>query len=69
MTRKLITIILPLLLPTLIYFFWVWMARRQQSKNNSEETDKEILKNAPWVWLGIGGCGLLTVTLLITRSC
>ena len=66
MIRKLITIILPLLLPTLIYFFWVWMARRQKIKNGGEEIDDKILSDAPWIWLGIGGCGLLAVTLLIT---
>ncbi len=66
MIRKLITIILPLLLPTLIYFFWVWMARRQQIKNDAEGTDRKIFSDAPWIWLSIGGCGLLAVTLLIT---
>jgi hypothetical protein len=38
MIRKLITIVLPLLLPIILYFTWVWLARRQAAKNGTKES-------------------------------
>lgn len=64
MIRKIITIVLPLLLPALIYFFWVWMARRHAKKHGTEAPGPENFRDAPWIWLGIGGVSLLVVTLL-----
>ncbi|HAA93205.1 MAG TPA: hypothetical protein DCS82_11235 [Rhodospirillaceae bacterium] len=64
MIRQLITIVLPLLLPTVIYFFWVWMARRHAEKHGTEAPGPESIRDAPWLWLGIGGCALVVVTLV-----
>ncbi|MDA0655846.1 MAG: DUF6111 family protein [Proteobacteria bacterium] len=66
MIRKLITIVLPLLLPIILYFTWVWLARRQAARNGTKAKGPESFRDAPWIWLGIAGLTLLVVTLLAT---
>jgi hypothetical protein len=53
--RQLSEIVLPLILPTLIYFAYVLYARATGAKETPD---------MPWVWLGVAGGLLLGVTFL-----
>lgn len=60
--RSLLTILIPLLLPTLLYFGYVWIARRRGGGGAGGQPTRDI----PWLWLGGAGVLLLAVTLLAT---
>lgn len=57
MTRVFLTIVLPLLLPTLLYVFWLVAVRR------AEFAGPEPWRTLPWPWLVAAGV-LLTALLL-----
>jgi hypothetical protein len=59
--RRLLTILIPLLLPTLLYFGYLWIARRRGASAGGQ-TARDI----PWFWLGAAGLLLLAVTLVAT---
>lgn len=66
MMRIFFTYVLPLLLPTAIYMFWVWRAR----KNHDHESGDAIpeLRRGPLFWCLITGfllmmAGLVTIAL------
>lgn len=62
MTRIFLTYILPLLLPTLVYFAWAWLMRHKTGKG------KDWWQEGPWFWLTIAGFGVLVVVLAITAA-
>ena len=59
--RRLLTILLPLLLPTLLYFGYLWFAR---SRGATGSGGTQSVRDIPWFWLGIAGLLLLAVTLV-----
>lgn len=59
--RRLLTILIPLLLPTLLYFGYLWFARnRGATAAGGSQSPRDI----PWLWLGVAGLLLLAVTLV-----
>jgi hypothetical protein len=59
MPRVLLTIVLPLLLPTALYLVWVGMLRRPQ--RNGVPPWAAL----PWMWLAGAGIALLTIVLFV----
>jgi hypothetical protein len=59
MLRVVATVVLPLLLPTALYFAWLWAARSLHGG--------EVLRagGLPWLWLGAAGAVLLAVVLFV----
>jgi len=60
MWRVLIEILLPLVLPTVLYFMWLSAERRRQEKLGAGEALEWA--DAPWIWLG--AIGLLLATMV-----
>ena len=58
MPRVLLTIVLPLLLPTALYLLWVTMLR----PSSQGETHWAAL---PWLWLAVAGVVLLAIVLFV----
>jgi hypothetical protein len=54
--RQFFQIVVPLLLPTLLYFLYLKLARRRAGGGNAPP-------EVPWAWLGIAGAALVAVTL------
>jgi hypothetical protein len=67
MLRVFLTIVLPLLLPTALYLFWLrvahwWPWGSQPESQRSEEVRWAAL---PWVWLAGAGALLLALVLFV----
>ena len=58
MLRVLLTIVLPLLLPTAIYVAWIWFMSRSANR------EPVRLGTLPLVWLAIAGVALLALVLV-----
>ncbi len=58
--RQFLTIVIPLLLPTLLYFGYLSLVRRRSAGGGATVASADI----PWVWLAGAGVLLLAVTLL-----
>ena len=56
MGRILFQIVLPILLPTLIYVAWLAATRRRAEK--AESGERPEWSEAPWLWLAAGGVAL-----------
>lgn len=65
MSRALLQILLPLLLPTIVYVLWVFLFR---SRRRPEEEEEEFrwIKEGPWFWLILGGVLLMGIGLGVT---
>jgi uncharacterized membrane-anchored protein YitT (DUF2179 family) len=61
MTRILVQIFLPLILPTVAFFLWAWIAKRIGVDPHSN-----VLQGTPWFWLIIAGVLLMGVGLTAT---
>jgi hypothetical protein len=59
MPRELLTLFLPLVLPTALYLVWLQAMRWSQ---NSGVTPWRAL---PWVWLGVTGVALTALVLFV----
>jgi hypothetical protein len=59
MPREILTLVVPLLLPTLVYLLWLQAARR------SETGHAVSWHRLPWVWLVLSGVALTAVVLLV----
>ncbi|HTZ81164.1 MAG TPA: DUF6111 family protein [Stellaceae bacterium] len=57
--RALLTVILPLLLPTLLYLVWALAMRRIEATGMVE-----VLRSLPWVWLVPAGVALVAIALI-----
>lgn len=55
--RAVLTFLLPLLLPTLAYLSWLWLARRRARRAGATPPQ---WSGVPWSWLAVAG-GLLAV--------
>ena len=60
MPRELLTLFVPLVLPTLLYLVWLRAARWSQAGGAAA-----AWRTLPWVWLGISGVGLAAVVLFV----
>lgn len=60
MIRVLLTIVLPLLLPTALYLLWVLAMRRTELTAGAQ-----LLRDIPLVWLAAAGLGLVAVVLVL----
>ncbi|HEX4185019.1 MAG TPA: DUF6111 family protein [Stellaceae bacterium] len=59
MPRVLLTIVLPLLLPTAVYLLWVTTLRPAQRNGATS------WRTLPWVWLACVGVALLALVLFV----
>ncbi len=59
MPRELLTLFLPLVLPTVLYLAWLWAVRRSQSSGAIS------WRALPWVWLGVTGVALTALVLFV----
>ncbi len=50
MSRALLTVILPLLLPTVLYLLWAFAMRRAEVGKLGD-----LLRGLPWLWLSSAG--------------
>jgi uncharacterized protein DUF6111 len=62
--RRFLEILIPLFLPTLIYFLYLAIARRQARATGASPAAG--FKDMPWTWLVGAGVALLAVTLAAT---
>ena len=61
MLRKLLTIALPLLLPFLLYWAYLSLARRRTGVAGVPPRWQE----APWIWIGAAGVALMIASLAV----
>jgi hypothetical protein len=61
MIRLLLTVILPLLLPTALYLLWAIAMRRAAASG-------DILRDLPWPWLASAGLVLLVGALVLATQ-
>jgi heme/copper-type cytochrome/quinol oxidase subunit 2 len=66
MIKNLFTIVLPLVLPAILYFIFVIVAQRRAERRGEEPQGPESFRDAPWLWLAIAGAVLVILTLLVT---
>jgi hypothetical protein len=59
MVRILLTVVLPLLLPTALYLLWVTMLRP------ARQNGATLWTSLPWLWLAGVGVALLVIVLLV----
>jgi hypothetical protein len=59
MPREILTLVVPLLLPTMLYLVWVRTMRW------SESGDAVAWHKLPWVWLAFAGVALTALVLLV----
>ncbi len=64
MIRTLLTKILPLLVPAVLFLLWMWLARRRAA---AQGTAPPGIRSAPWGWLAIVGILVLAVGLAFFR--
>jgi hypothetical protein len=60
MPRELLTLFLPLILPTVLYLAWLQAMRWSQAAGGSLSW-----RSLPWVWLGLTGVALAAVVLFV----
>ena len=60
MIAKLLKYAIPLLLPFVLYYLWMFIERRRKAAGGWEARD------TPWLWLAMTGLVLLIVSLLAT---
>jgi len=65
MARILLTVVLPIVLPLLLYLGYARMVRRQRQSSGGE--DLAPWQKGPWSWLMLSGIGLVIVILAIYR--
>ena len=60
MIRVVLTVIVPLLLPTALYLLWAIAMRRVAATGMVD-----VVRGLPWVWLGAAGLALLAGVLVL----
>ncbi len=64
MSRVLLSYVLPLLLPTAIYFAWAWFANSRADKSSG--TAAAARRTYPWFWLAVSGFVLMVTVMAVT---
>lgn len=62
MIRKLLTIVLPFLVPFVVYMIYWWTMRRRQLME-AQGRKVSPWEDFPWIWLLSAGCVLAILTL------
>ena len=62
--KTLLTKILPLLLPVVIYFIWLRYSRR---KSLATGADMPGLREAPWIWMIAAALGVLVLGVIFLQ--
>lgn len=62
MLRVLLSVVVPLLLPTALFFAYAWYVARRARRRGEEV--REI--DAPWSWLIVTGVGLAVLSVVAT---
>jgi hypothetical protein len=57
--RQFFSIVVPLLLPTVLYFLYMTTMRRRSTTAGG----KGVWEEVPWTWLGLAGAFLMAVTI------
>lgn len=65
MIRKLLTVVLPLVLPFLIYGLYLVLAQRKARLAGEGKLPR--WQDAPWTWILVAGAVLLAVSLIAFR--
>lgn len=65
MLRILLTIVLPVVLPLLVYLGYLEMMRRRAEATG--EPYDPALREGPWAWLALAGLALVVATLIGVR--
>ncbi len=63
MIRVLLQIVLPLVLPFLIYWGYLQLARSRARAAGRPETDLQVAE-VPWTWLATAGVVLVLITMI-----
>lgn len=63
MLRIVLTVLVPLLLPTAAYILYVAVVERRREQALETHTPAPWWVTAPWPWLVFAGAGLMAVTL------
>ncbi len=63
MLKKILTIVLPIALPFLLYFAYVALAKRGAGASGRVPS----LSDSPWPWLGMSGVALMAAVLISYR--
>jgi len=61
--RIILTVVVPLLLPTAGYLFYILVIERRRARAEETHTHAPWWVTAPWHWLVLGGVGLMALTL------
>ncbi len=64
MSRILLSYVLPLILPLLLYCIWLAVHRWRRQASGAAVPEAWGLRDAPWTWLFIGGIALLGASLV-----
>lgn len=64
MARIIVTYIVPLLLPSLLYVLWHAFIGRKRAQTADAATERG-LRAAPWHWLGLAGLALMGLSLVV----
>jgi Family of unknown function (DUF6111) len=59
MSRELLTLVVPLLLPTVLYLMWFRVMRRPEADGAVE------WRALPWMWLAVSGVALAALLLFV----
>lgn len=69
MFRLVITYILPLALPTILYFMWMsWVRRKIEAARRRGEDAEHMKLKTPWIRLLIAGVALMAVGLAMLAT-
>lgn len=63
MLRIVLTIVVPVLLPTACYLLYILVVERRRAQAEEAHVLAPWWVTAPWPWLVLGGVGLLALTL------
>lgn len=59
--RQFLSVVVPLLLPTALYFLYLLAFRRGGLPQGGAGVSPEV----PWIWLGIAGAALVALTFVL----
>lgn len=67
MSRIIVEIVIPLLLPTVVWLlWWVFRGRHQPPRSAGDAVQTSLLQHGPWFWLALIGLVLLAATFVST---
>jgi len=58
--RQVLSVLIPLLLPTLLYFLYAGVAARRAKAAGGNSGERAV----PWTWLAVAGAALVVVTFV-----